>query len=386
MGQIDLDSVDEDPVEYWTDHREEITSALQSSNRETLQRGSYAFVMAAKAGVVQELSPSVASAVRNRVRENDIGTRVNTIGGIGGTLLSGTEQTRRLLMDSSLVSDLTAAATTVERDLSENALLALSLVALEWPSSLTEHPTAVETCVEKVASAGQRATYAALSLANVAYIDADALAPYFPKFRMAIDPSADGRQLAALTYCLGQTVSHQELTDAGVDATMQAIDQSCRFVIETDPSPALQAFVIESLVPLVQELTHAVRGTEVPELVESVLSWGNSTGLYTDETAPEEQTPLPVAEAAIRLAVALPQSELDLDGQFLLTVEGATDDPTIEDAAEKLRKQSGPLTIESVFKQIVVEIEHLDELISVDIDDSRNININSPGAVNRYYE
>ncbi|GAA0541623.1 hypothetical protein ABNG02_13745 [Halorubrum ejinorense] len=386
MTEIDLDSVDNDPGGYWRSNRKKIKSALITGNSKTRQCGSYAYVMAAKAGVVRDLSPSFTADIRDCVNADDALIRVNTIGGIGGTLISGNAETRRLLMDSSLVSDLTSAATMVDRELSENALLALSMIALEWPSSLVKYPPAIETCVEKVASSGQRATYAALSLANVAYHSPDDIASYFPNFRMAIDPSTDGRQLAALIYCLGQTAPHQNLDKAEMDATIEAVNHCCRFVIKAEAPPALQALIIESMIPLTQLWSRAVSETTIPALVESVLSWDSSRDLSAEETRAEDQTPLSVAEAAVKLAVALPQLNVNLDGEFLLALEGATEDSTIENAAKQLRQNNGNLTVESIFEQLVVEIEHLDELISVDIDDSQNININSPGAVNRYYE
>lgn len=385
MTRVDLDRVDADPGGYWRAQRDAIESALRTSDVEELRRGSYAFVMAAKAGAVRDVSSSFAFVARKRVNVNDIDARVNTIGGIGGTLIFGSSDARSQLVDPSLVSDLTSAATTVDRDLSENALLALSMVALEWPSFLIDHPTAIDTCVEKMASSGQRATYAALSLANVAYYDSDAVAPYFANFRMAMDPSVDERQLAALIYCLAQTVPQRSLDQSEVDATMQAIDHCCQFVLDSDPSPALQTLVIESLVPLAQRWSRAILETKVTDLVESVLSWGSSGGLNTGETTRDDQTPLSVAEATIKLVLALPRSAVDLDGQLLMAIEGATEDPAIESAASKLRKDVGTLTVESVFEQLVVEIEHLDELISVDISDSTNININSQGASNTYH-
>jgi hypothetical protein len=385
MTGIDLERVDDNPVRYWRAQQREIEAALGASDTKTRQYGSYAFVKAAKAGAVQDLSSSFVRLARNHVTAEDTDTRVNVIGGIGGTLIFADSETRRRLVDPSLVTELASAATTVEQDLSENALLTLSEVALEWPDLLVDTPVTIDTCVEKMAGSGKRATYAALSLANVAYHDPDAVAPYFRKFRMFIDPAVDERQLAALIYCLAQTVPQRTLDEGEVDAVMKAIDYCSQCLLEGTGSQALRTLVIESMAVLAQRWPRAILETPVTELVETVLSWGNSSGLSAGETTREDQTPLSVAEAAIKLAIALPKSAVDLDGQMLLAIEGATEDPEVEKAATKLRKNVGTLTVESVFERLVVEIEHLDEFISVDINNSRNINFNSPNASNVYY-
>jgi hypothetical protein len=202
---------------------------------------------------------------------------------------------------------------------------------------------------------------------------------------MFIDPAVDERQLAALIYCLAQTVPQRTLDEGEVDAVMKAIDYCSQCLLEGTGSQALRTLVIESMAVLAQRWPRAILETPVTELVETVLSWGNSSGLSAGETTREDQTPLSVAEAAIKLAIALPKSAVDLDGQMLLAIEGATEDPEVEKAATKLRKNVGTLTVESVFERLVVEIEHLDEFISVDINNSRNINFNSPNASNVYY-
>lgn len=388
MAGVPLSGIDDDPSGYWRENKKEVIKALDSpDNIETLQHASYAFGMAAKKGAVQNMSPSLASTVGKCIDLDDRVARVNTIGGIGGTLIFGDSETRDRIINKSLVSDLTSATEENDLNVKENAFLTLSMVAWVQPSLIVENRESIHQCLENIESSGQCITYASLSLANIAYYESEAIATHFPRFSWTLNNTKlDGRQRAALVYCLSQTVPDRGLKRPQVETIKYAINQCCDFVLNGDPSPAVQALIVESLLPLAQRWPQEILNTKVTDLVESIISWGPSGGLDENETSQSKGINLSVGEAAIKLSLALPRSEISLDGELLTAIQTTTNKPEIEHGCKKLKQEAVSVSINRISEQIEDSVEHIDRIIQYKIKESTNVIINSPGASAEYYE
>ncbi|WP_136718575.1 hypothetical protein [Halorientalis salina] len=368
MGVLTLNRIETKPQAYWANNRDTIRQNLQSDDQSARKRASYAFLKVAKTATIESLCQDFLDHLKANLDTNDETIQVNTVGSVAALFRRGPEQIQEDLASSEVVADLTATVRSDEIDLSENGLLALLFLSVECPGYLVVTDKTLELLQSRLVYEDERSTYAALALANVAYHDPTAISGDLPKFRRQLDSTREERVFASIAYCIGQSLANYTGPNGKeqVETTSRVIAPLAAFAANKSNSPPLRALVLEALVPFCKLWPERVLDTSVSELI------GNSLNTLDEYTT--------LAGSAAKVLAALPDAPAQADEAVLSALEAATNDEATKEAVKTLRTDKPRRLRDEVF-DAVPSIEYIDKMI-VEVSNSRNVNILSPGAKN----